>query len=193
MNYLIFDTETTGVPRDYNAPMTNVNNWPRMIQLSFIHFNDAGDDIMKFNALIKPDGWTMPTGDFWKEHGFSQEKSEREGVPVSVAIDQFIDRVNFSDMMIAHNMNFDYNIIGAEMIRLNMRANKRPARICTMLRTVDFCQLPGKYGYKWPKLEELHMKLFGETFDGAHDALADTMHVNDASWNWSNAVLSTHD
>ena len=45
---------------------------------------------------------------------------------------------------------------------------------CTMIRSTDYCQLPGRYGkYKWPKLEELHFKLFGESFEGAHDALAD--------------------
>ncbi len=29
-------------------------------------------------------------------------------------------------------------------------------------------------GYKRPKLEELHLLLFDEDFDNAHDALADT-------------------
>jgi len=77
--------------------------------------------------------------------------------------------------LIAHNMSFDYNILGAEMIRGNKRANKKVTRVCTMQSTIDFCQLPGKYGYKFPKLEELHTKLFGVNFDGAHDAFADTM------------------
>lgn len=172
-SFLFFDTETTGVPRNYTAPMTDLENWPRMIQLSFIHCLENGDEITRFNALIKPDGWTMPTGEFWKQHGFTHEKNMREGVAIKDAMELFIDRVNFTDVMVAHNMNFDYNIIGAEMVRLNMRATKRPAKICTMLSTVDFCKLPGRYGFKWPKLEELHKILFNETFDGAHDAMVD--------------------
>ncbi len=172
--YLIFDTETTGVPLNYNAPMTNLPNWPRVIQLSFIHFDESGNDIMAFDALIRPDGWTMPNGQFWIDNGFSQEKSMRDGIPIVDALDKFIDRINNADALIAHNMNFDYNIIGAEMIRANKRANKKLPHICTMLSTVDFCQLPGRYGYKWPKLEELHRKLFGTVFDNAHDAASDT-------------------
>ena len=42
--------------------------------------------------------------------------------------------------------------------------------------SADFCAIPSNSpygGYKWPKLEELYRKLFGYTFDGAHDALAD--------------------
>ena len=32
MRYLIFDTETAGLPRNYGAPYTDVENWPRMVQ-----------------------------------------------------------------------------------------------------------------------------------------------------------------
>jgi DNA polymerase-3 subunit epsilon len=39
--------------------------------------------------------------------------------------------------------------------------------------TTNFCTLPGPYGYKWPKLEELHYKLFNTTFTGAHNAAMD--------------------
>jgi DNA polymerase III epsilon subunit-like protein len=175
MKFLVFDTETTGKPRFYNAPMTNLNNWPRVIQLSFVQFDDNGKVIDDYNKLIKPDGWVMPTDTFWIENGFSQEKSMAEGIPIAEAIDAFIAKINISDLLVAHNMSFDYNVLGAEMIRLKKRADKRLKQICTMNTTIEFCQLPGKYGYKYPKLEELHIKLFGYKFEGAHDALMDTM------------------
>ena len=34
--FLFFDTETTRLPLDYSAPSTDINNWPRLIQLSWI-------------------------------------------------------------------------------------------------------------------------------------------------------------
>jgi DNA polymerase III subunit epsilon len=175
MKYLIFDTETTGKPRNYNASMTDVGNWPRVIQLAWVFFNEDQSIIDKSNSLIKPNGWIMPTDKFWTDHGFSQETSMANGIEIVQALDLFIEKINESDFLIAHNMSFDYNTLGAEMIRAGKRANKKVPRVCTMQSTIDFCKLPGRYGYKYPKLEELHTKLFGSNFDGAHDAFADTM------------------
>jgi DNA polymerase III epsilon subunit-like protein len=44
-----------------------------------------------------------------------------------------------------------------------------------MQESTAFCKIPGPYGYKWPKLMELHQKLFNEGFDGAHDAMNDVL------------------
>lgn len=49
--------------------------------------------------------------------------------------------------------------------------------VCTMERTTNWCAIPNPNsyygGYKYPKLQELYAKLFGENFTDAHDALAD--------------------
>ena len=42
-----------------------------------------------------------------------------------------------------------------------------------MHASTDYCKLRGPYGYKWPKLSELHIKLFGEDFKEAHNASVD--------------------
>jgi len=42
-----------------------------------------------------------------------------------------------------------------------------------MMGSVNYCAINGPYGFKYPKLTELHQKLFNTRFDGAHDALAD--------------------
>ncbi len=33
--YLIFDTETTGLPRRWDAPLTDSDNWPRAVQIAW--------------------------------------------------------------------------------------------------------------------------------------------------------------
>jgi len=43
MNYLIFDTETTGLPRNYKAPVTDGDNWPRLVQLAFLEYNSDAE------------------------------------------------------------------------------------------------------------------------------------------------------
>ncbi|GAA4823900.1 3'-5' exonuclease [Algivirga pacifica] len=171
--YLFFDTETTGLPKNWKAPMTDLDNWPRVIQLAWAMYDESGQKLGSTVDLIKPDGWVMPTGDFWIENGFSQEQNELEGIPIQEAVEKFIHQINESNYLVAHNMSYDQNVIGAEMLRLKLRAQKRPIKICTKDESTDYCKLPGPYGYKWPKLEELHTHLFGESFEGAHDALVD--------------------
>ena len=38
------------------------------------------------------------------------------------------------------------------------------------------------HGYKWPKLSELHIRLFGEDFDEAHDAAMDINATEKCFW-----------
>ncbi|MEH0154420.1 3'-5' exonuclease [Limibacter armeniacum] len=171
--YLFFDTETTGLPLNWKAPMTDLDNWPRIIQLAYASYDEGGNLLKKRVELIKPDGWIMPTGDFWIENGFSQEQSEELGLPILEVLQDFITQVEQNPYLIAHNMSYDYNVAGAELIRAKLFAKKKPVKICTKDESTDFCKLEGPYGYKWPKLEELHHILFEEGFDNAHDALAD--------------------
>ena len=40
--FLIFDTETTGLPKKWNAPISDSANWPRCIQLAWqLHDNNG--------------------------------------------------------------------------------------------------------------------------------------------------------
>ena len=103
---------------------------------------------------------------------FDLEAAKR-GVPIKQALDEFIEQIELCSAMIAHNLDFDYPVLGAEMIRAGVFAANKPRKICTMKTTTYLCKLPGYRGYKWPKLEELHHHLFGTGFDGAHDALND--------------------
>jgi len=89
-------------------------------------------------------------------------------------LDEFAEVVRVANVLVAHNVDFDEKIVGAELIRAgiaNVLATKK--RRCTMKESADYCRLPGRRGYKWPTLTELHEKLFGEPFGGAHGAPAD--------------------
>jgi len=173
MKYLFFDTETTGTPKNYKAPMQDVDNWPRVLQLAFILYDENGNVLESFESLIKPDGWEVPDGVFWAKHGYTTEKCQTNGVSMQEALSKFIELYEQCDMLVAHNISFDYNVLGAEMLRYNVKTSARKDKICTMHSTTDFVALPGNYGFKWPKLEELYYKLFGEIMEGAHDALFD--------------------
>lgn len=171
--YLFFDTETTGLPRNWKAPVTDVNNWPRLVQLAYLLFDNDGGQVSAGDYIIRPDGFVIPA-DASKVHGISHERAVAEGVPIFNVLSKFSEIVNEASYLVAHNMAFDEKIMGAEFIRNNLQnyiSSKR--RICTMQSTTDFCAIMGPYGYKWPKLSELHYKLFGTYFEEAHNAAVD--------------------
>ena len=56
--YLIIETETTGLPKKLTAPITDINNWPRMIQIAWILCDAQGNKIDIQVHIIKPEGFT---------------------------------------------------------------------------------------------------------------------------------------
>jgi DNA polymerase-3 subunit epsilon len=171
--YLFFDTETTGLPKSYSAPVEKINNWPRLIQLAYLFYDKNQNLILKGDFIIKPDGFIIPN-QATKIHGISTEKANEMGVPIKSVLNNFKELIEKSEFLVAHNMDFDEKIIGSELIRnhfINLLPTKR--KICTMKSTVDFCKIYGNYGYKWPKLSELHYKLFNTHFENAHNAIHD--------------------
>lgn len=175
MHILFFDTETTGVPKDYRASYTDVDNWPRVIQLAWILSDVEGNVITQQCDLIYPNGWTMPTEKFWIDNGYSQEKSEANGIPIEAALHDFYNAKLMADVLCCHNLSFDHRIVWAEFIRAGREPRSGMHKICTMQKSTSYCKLPSptNRGYKWPKLEELYQFLFNKNFDGAHDAMAD--------------------
>jgi len=173
--YLFFDTETTGLPKNWKAPVTDTDNWPRVTQLAWQVYDESGNLLRERCNLIKPDGWEIPNEQFFIDNNMSTERCEREGVNLSEILEDFVSQVNESKYLIAHNMAFDEKIIGCEMVRKKLTFKLEPKKLCTMQESTSYCKmLPFRYGtYKWPTLLELHKKLFNEEFDGAHDALAD--------------------
>lgn len=171
--YLFFDTETTGVPKNYKGKTSDLDNWPRIIQLAWQITDEHGNVLQDRKFLVKPDGWVIPKEKFWIDNGFSTEQNELDGHELPELLDQFIIDYEQCQWLIAHNIGFDYPVLGAEMIRYKKRASVKLNRFCTMLATVNHCKIPGQYGYKWPKLEELYTIVFGSSFEGAHDASND--------------------
>lgn len=171
--YLFFDTETTGLPKNWKAPVTAVNNWPRLVQLAYLYYDKDGKQIDGGDFIIKPEGFIIPA-EASKVHGISHERALEEGKPLNSVLKIFAELIEESEFLIAHNISFDEKIIGAEFIRNKMpNTIEKKKKICTMQSSTDFCAIPGPYGNKWPKLSELHIRLFGLDFNEAHNAAAD--------------------
>jgi DNA polymerase-3 subunit epsilon len=180
--YLFFDTETTGLPKNWKAPVTDLNNWPRLVQLAFLSYDRNGNKVSRGDFIIKPEGFSIPV-DASQIHGITTERAIREGKPLNSVLQQFKSLIDKAEVLVAHNMSFDEKIVGAEFLRLGMQ-NPVPAKrkICTMESATNFCAINGPYGYKWPKLSELHYKLFRTDFEEAHNAAIDITATAKCFW-----------
>ncbi len=174
--FLIFDTETTGFPKDWNAPITDLDNWPRVVQLAWQIHDEQGALVEVQDHIIYPDGFDIPFNST-KIHGISTERARDEGKPLEEVLALFEASMDKCEYLIGHNVKFDLNVTGCEYYRVkgaNPLDRKTPVDSCTET-TAELCQLPGGRGgrYKLPKLEELYFHLFNEGFAEAHNAAFD--------------------
>ena len=184
--YLFFDTETTGLPGNWNAPVTDLDNWPRLVQIAWLQYDHKGRKVSGRDYIIKPEGFTI-LDEASQIHGISTDRALQEGVSLQKVLEEFSSMIDESTFLVAHNMSFDEKIVGAEFLRQRVKNSfSETERICTMKATTDYCKLPGKYGYKWPKLSELHIKLFKNDFEEAHDASVDIAACAKCFWELKN-------
>jgi DNA polymerase III epsilon subunit-like protein len=173
MTVLILDTETTGLPKNYKAPVTDTENWPRLVQIVWKVYENNGEQIDQAEYIITPNGFDIPD-DAAKLHGITTQKAFDEGISLASALGSLAYDLSHADFVVSHNIAYDEKIIGAEYIRSGLtNALEGKKTICTMLASVDFCAIPGPRGNKWPKLSELYQVLFAENLEGEHDAAVD--------------------
>ena len=174
--FLIFDTETTGLPRNYNAPISDTDNWPRMVQLAWQLHDETGKLLEVHDYIVKPDGFDIPFN-ATKIHGISTERAKKEGRELNEVLQEFSLALSKSKYAVGHNVGFDINVIGCEYFRADLPSdlpNKIVLDTCTE-QTAELCKLPGGRGgkFKLPNLTELYTHLFNEGFDEAHNAAFD--------------------
>jgi len=174
--YLIFDTETTGLPKNWNAPITDVDNWPRCVQIAWQLHDGMGRMVSHEDFLIIPENFNIPY-DAEQIHGISTELAQQKGKPLKEVLELFNEALSKTKFVVGQNLNFDLNIMGCEFHRAQMitELNDVPVLDTCTEKTALLCEIPGgRYGkFKLPTLTELHEKLFNEPFDEAHNATAD--------------------
>lgn len=169
--YLFFDTETTGLPRNWNAPVTDVNNWPRMVQIAWILADKSGNLTNKVSHIIKPDGFAIPPSAA-QIHRIDTQRAIDEGLPIPQVLSDFTKDLQKADYLVAHNISFDLSVLAAEFLRIRLTVDNLLSKvaICTKVESTSYCGLPEN---KWPTLEELYQVLFKEPLKDSHDAMVD--------------------
>ena len=176
MNYLIFDAETVGTPETMDAPSTDTDNWPRVVQLAWtVVADDVGVSTDVYSFIVRPEGFPIPD-EAARIHGITTAQAKKEGYSINQVLGGFYGALRGAHGLVAHNADFDAPTVGAEFVRALGADPLEPLpTTCTMKETTEYCGLvrPGGRGYKWPTLQELHWELFGHGFESAHDAGAD--------------------
>lgn len=197
MRTLVFDTETTGLPKTQIVSPSTMHLWPHVVQFSYIIFDTESNKIVKIkDCIIKvPDGFTIAEENA-KIHGITTEISLAQGIGLQPVLEEFFADFDTSDHIVGHNVSFDINMIKAELQRLitdsfNVdevtklqgyltKITTSTKFYCTMQETIDYCaiELKDKYGRpykKFPKLLELYQKMFGLTPKNLHNSLNDVI------------------
>ncbi|WP_111708823.1 DNA polymerase III subunit alpha [Lutibacter citreus] len=174
--FLIFDTETTGLPKKWKAPITDTDNWPRCIQIAWQLHDKYGKLIEHQDFLIKPDGFNIPY-DAEQIHGISTQLAEEQGEDLEKVLYLFNEALSKATYVVGQNVGFDVNIMGCEYYRNDIQSEMTTIPVldtCTE-KTATLCQIPGGRGgkFKLPTLTELHLHLFNAPFAEAHNATAD--------------------
>lgn len=180
MKVLIFDTETTGLPKNYKGSIYDSENWPYIVQLSYILFDCTQNKIIKnVDDIIKVENIPVSSTEI---HQITQEISDTKGISIKEALNRFNKVAKQATRLIAHNIQFDKKLIIVESIRNKMASVfvNKPTLYCTMKTTIDLCKIEKKTSdgikyFKYPTLSELHYHLFRIFPKGTHNAQNDIL------------------
>jgi DNA polymerase III epsilon subunit-like protein len=195
MFVLVFDTETTGLPKTKVINESTINNWPYIVQLSYMIYDTDSTKIIKIsdNIVKIPENIEL-SKESTAIHGIDRNTMNKRGRPIVNILQEFLTDIDFIDVIIAHNIDFDINMIIVELYRSAMDANNSHIkeinlpvtvqlqymnRYCTMKNSMDLCNIKqfskttGKEYVKFPTLSEAYNKLFNEKPNNMHNSLND--------------------
>jgi DNA polymerase III epsilon subunit-like protein len=189
---LVFDVETTGlIPR--NKEEAKPEDFPYITQLSYVVYDTNGWKIKKTgNVYINIPQQVVITKHITDLTGVTRELCDK-GTPIQRALREFNKEYMECDIIVAHNISFD-----REMIKLEMERNKEyleptvrqmfdrefekqnnKFNYCTMYASKNLCKIErtnskGETYYKSPKLVELYEHLCSMVPGNLHNSLVDT-------------------
>lgn len=185
MKVIILDVETTGLPEGRNISPRDTHKWPYVVQLSWLVFDVGINKLVKCedHIIALPKGHKIPDKSTLI-HGITTEKMRKEGKAIKPLLAQFRTDLKQCHTFIAHNLDFDKNVLEAEYYRNHFKqgiSHIRKIEFCTMLYGKVLCKIEmihpysGKKVLKFPKLLELHNTLFHSCPKNLHNSLIDIM------------------
>jgi DNA polymerase III epsilon subunit-like protein len=201
MHVLLFDTETTGLPNTGVISSDHMDKWPYIVQFSYVFYDmDANKMVKSSDSIIKIPMHVNIPSECTNIHGITKEMCNNQGVPFITVFTEFMTYFEKADWVVAHNLNFDLNMLKVEILREINHCGERLTRsakhnyeimnqclytqteklYCTMFNTKKLCNIRriNKLGHEYikvPKLIELHETLFGSSPKNLHNSFNDVI------------------
>jgi DNA polymerase-3 subunit epsilon len=180
MKYLFFDTETTGLPINRTSAVMASGIWPNLVSIAWILADEHGIILHSEYHIVKPRSWIIPEESI-AIHKITQSIAEKYGMGLNEVIERFMWYVNESDVIVAHNLHFDQNVINNalkwQLGKTLMIEDYKKRLFCTMINGRKIVGIPAKTPgkFKAAKLSEMYKQLFGTEPRGVlHNAMTDT-------------------
>jgi DNA polymerase III epsilon subunit-like protein len=185
---IFFDTETSGLPKNPQLSHTEVDNWPRLVQIAWVLIDENKKVIQERMFIVKPEGFVISES-VTSVHGISTEKALAEGTPINEVLIHFMSALEKADYVVGHNIRFDRKVVAAELYRAFFGSHLDGKLYGTKYRDTmhvarDYVKIPAtkKSGFKFPKLQEMYISLFGKPFEHAHNPIADINATIECFW-----------
>jgi DNA polymerase III epsilon subunit-like protein len=198
MRVLVFDTETTGLPKSKYINNVTLPLWPYIVQFSYVIYNFSDFKIESMvDSVIKIPDCVEISQECTNIHGITKEISVSKGAELKELLFTFIEDFYSCDLIVGHNIHFDINMIKVEVLRLiestfyfeklyldeffqNLISIPKEKIYCTMLSSIELCAIKkkdkfGKEYNKFPKLLELYQKIFNSIPKNLHNSLNDVL------------------
>ena len=198
MRVLVFDTETTGLPQTKILNPDTLHQWPTIVQFSYIIYDISLNYIVKSNDyIIKVPDNILISEESTKIHGITNEICSKKGISIDDVLNEFFCYLRDVDWIIGHNVSFDINMIKVELLRIIYKNKLTSEQLkiykydlhfisnyknicCTLQDSIQFCNIQaidkiGRPYLKYPKLTELHQKLFDSSPNNLHNSFNDIL------------------
>lgn len=172
-DYVLFiDTETSDMPKRWNAPTAKVNEWPYILQIAWVICKMNGEIVCSKDYYVKQKNITIGEGAM-RLHGITLDMLAEKGVERKIVLNNLAADIDlYKPLIVGHFLEFDKKMMEVGFTREEIVRNfdKLP-KFCTMLFTRKPKDIFG--GNSFMRLNELYFSLFKENYENPHNALAD--------------------
>ena len=173
---MFVDTETNGIPVDQTASYKNIDNWPRIKQISWLIYDKEEQLYASHNYVISEEDASIQIN--------RSDYVPKTVLPIHQILRRFLNFLRYCDVIVGHNIQYDVQVILSELYRYGMETDKLSSmhQFCTMKNGVNACGFDTELGERYPKLQELYSKLFHQPFENEHDAYCDIKATAECFW-----------
>jgi len=172
-DYILFiDTETSGIPKNWNAPYFDDGAWPHVVQIAWEIFSQDGTRIKSENHYIQAVDFQVDPASV-KVHGLDERFLNENGEKRADVFRALAsDLAQYQPLIVGHFVEFDNHMMEMGFRRAGLEYPGRDLpKFCTM--TAGRIYGSRFYRPRSLRLDELYAVLFQKPLENHHDAQTD--------------------